>query len=296
MKQSDDNKTIPMTSVASGKGHEIAPDVYYYTNQIVNVVFIGAPDQKGWVLVDAGMPHSAEELIKVAEERFGVNKPAAIVLTHGHFDHVGSIVGLLEKWHVPVYAHLLEFPYLTGKLPYPDPDVTVEGGMLAKLSFMYPHKPVDITEALHEIPLMDHGVPHLPGWQWLHTPGHSPGHISLFRESDRMLIAGDAFITVKADSFYKVLMNKTEVNGPPVYLTTDWKAARTSVEKLALLHPSTAITGHGSAVSGDELKKGLARLVTDFDEMAIPDHGKYVKEDDKASNKKEKPDSGERAF
>lgn len=282
--------------MASGKGHEIAPDVYYYTNQIVNVIFIGKPGDRNWVLVDAGMPHSADELIRVAQERFGDHKPAAIILTHGHFDHVGSIVGLLEKWHVPVYAHLLEKPFLTGKQAYPDPDATVEGGMLAKMSFIYPHKPIDITEALHEIPLMDHAVPHLPGWKWLHTPGHSPGHISLFRESDRMLIAGDAFITVRADSFYKVLMNKTEVNGPPRYLTTDWKAAKSSVEKLALLHPFTVITGHGTAVSGDELKEGLAKLVTEFDTMAIPDHGKYVKPDDKGQHARDMKDSGERAL
>ncbi len=94
-----------MTSVSSGKLREVAPDVAYYTNQIVNLVMIGTPGSD-WVLVDAGMPKSGDEIIKVAEERFGINKPPqAIILTQGHFDHVGSIVDLILKWSVAVYAH-----------------------------------------------------------------------------------------------------------------------------------------------------------------------------------------------
>jgi glyoxylase-like metal-dependent hydrolase (beta-lactamase superfamily II) len=76
-----------------------------------NVVFIGTPTH--WVLVDAGMPKSGDELRLVAEDLFGAgSKPAAIVLTHGHFDHVGGIVHLVKHWNVPVYAHPMEFPFL----------------------------------------------------------------------------------------------------------------------------------------------------------------------------------------
>src|SRR4051812_40531287 len=112
MHQSKDSKVIPMTSVSSGKLREVRSDVAYYTDQIVNVIFIGTP--KHWVLVDAGMPKGGDEIRLVAEDRFGSgSKPAAIILTHGHFDHVGGIVYLIEHWGVPVYAHPLEFPYLT---------------------------------------------------------------------------------------------------------------------------------------------------------------------------------------
>src|SRR4051812_5446489 len=112
MRQSKDSHGIPMTSLQSGKGYQIKPDIYYYTNQIVNVIFIGQPGKSGWTLVDAGMPNSGGEIIEVAETRFGKDSvPDAIVLTHGHFDHVGSIVHLLDHWkNVPVYAHPLEFP------------------------------------------------------------------------------------------------------------------------------------------------------------------------------------------
>lgn len=281
MKQSDDNKFIPMTSVNSGKGREVNRDIFYYTNQIVNLIMIGEPRGDHWVLVDAGMPGSGEDIVKVAEERFGKGtRPAAIILTHGHFDHVGSLVHLVNEWKVPVYAHPLEFLYLTGEKRYPEPDTTVEGGLLAKISSIYPIEPINISEVLRELP-EDNTVPELPGWKWIHVPGHAPGQVALFRESDKTLIAGDAFVTVKQDSFYKVLMQKTEVHGPPVYLTTNWEMARESVQKLEALKPIKAITGHGTAMQGKELQDGLAQLVRDFEEKAVPSHGKFVRDPNK---------------
>lgn len=263
-----------MTSVSGGKGYEVRPDVYCYTNQIVNLVMIGDREAGDWFLVDAGMPHSAEEIHAVAEDRFG-RPPKAVVLTHGHFDHVGSIVGLLEKWHVPVYSHPFEFPYLTGEKSYPVPDTSVEGGLLAKIAFIFPVKPIDIKEVL--LPLSAAGViPGMPGWKWVHTPGHSPGHISLFRESDRTLLSGDAVITVRQDSFYKVLLQKKEINGPPRYLTTDWDAAWESVKKLGALAPGVMVPGHGGDMSGEELTQGLRMLADRFDRLAVPAHGRYV--------------------
>lgn len=278
MQQSDDNKFIPMTSVSSGIGREVRPDVYYYTNQIVNFVLVGNPSGGDWVLIDAGMPKCTSEVKQVCEARFGEHsKPAAIILTHGHFDHVGSLVGLLEAWgNVPVYAHPLEFPFLTGQQAYPEPDTTVEGGMLAKISSIYPHEPINISGA-SLLPLPEGGsVPHMPGWGWLHTPGHSPGHVALFREQDRVLISGDAVITVKQDSMYRVLVQKEEVQGPPRYLTTDWQAAWDSVRKLAALQPQLIVPGHGTYMEGEELAIGLSKLAAEFDTIAIPDHGKFV--------------------
>lgn len=276
MEQSKDNKYIPMTSVNSGKGREVGVDVYYYTDQIVNLVMVGMPNEGNWVLIDAGMPKSGKEIIEVARERFGDRPPVAIVLTHGHFDHVGSIVDLLYEWNVPVYAHPFEVPFLTGEQAYPEPDTSVEGGMLAKISSIYPNEPINIREKLELLP-PDGSVPHLPGWQWIHVPGHSPGQVAFFREEDRLLISGDAFITVRQDSFYKVLIQDKEVNGPPRYLTTDWDAAWESVKRLQVLNPQTVIPGHGSAMEGEELKEGLQELVQGFRELAIPDHGKFVK-------------------
>lgn len=278
MKKNEDDKFIPMTSVSGGKKREVKEDIFYYTNQIVNVIFIGKPEDENWILVDAGMPKSGEKILEVAADRFGKdNSPVGIILTHGHFDHIGAIIDLVEQWNVPVYAHPLEFPYLTGEKAYPEPDPSVEGGMLAKISSVYPHEPINIKQVLKELP-SDQTVPWLPEWKWIHTPGHSPGHVSLFRERDRALIAGDAFVTVKQDSLYKVLVQKKEVHGPPRYLTTDWNAAWDSVRKLGALQPNITVTGHGSAMEGEELRTGLLTLMEKFESMAIPDYGKYVKE------------------
>ncbi|MEN2768787.1 MBL fold metallo-hydrolase [Ornithinibacillus xuwenensis] len=274
--EGSDMKFIPMTSLQSKMGQAIAEDVYYYTDQIVNIIFIGEPNSKKWFLVDAGMPKSAPEIVSAAEERFGEGaKPEAIILTHGHFDHVGGLVALLRKWDVPVYAHEAEFPYLTGEKSYPEPDTTVEGGMLAKISAIYPNEPIDIGFHLKALP-HDFQIPGLNEWKWIHTPGHSPGHVSFYREKDGLLISGDAFITVRQDSFYKVLLQKAEVNGPPRYLTTDWIAAKNSVVELQRLQPSRVIPGHGMYLEGKDFKNGLAHLVENFEEIAVPDYGKYI--------------------
>lgn len=267
---------IPVTSVGSGVGVEAVPDLYCHTIQIVNIVMVGQRDSKQFVLIDAGMPESADEIISVAEERFGANsRPKAIILTHGHFDHVGAVVDLVKHWNVPVYAHELELPFLTGQKSYPKPDATVEGGAVAKMSPFFPIEPVNLGEKVQALPA-DGTVPHLADFRWIHTPGHSPGHVSLFRDKDRSLIAGDAFVTVKQDSLYKVFTQEVEINGPPRYLTTDWPAARDSVKKLAALRPAVAVCGHGMPVSGELLSSNLDRLVNKFDQIAIPDYGKYV--------------------
>lgn len=282
----EDKKSIPMTSFRSGKGEEVTGDVYYYTNQIVNIIMVGSPETGKWVLIDAGMPNSAEEIIKAAEKRFGKNtKPEAILLTHGHFDHTGSLVDLLEVWDVPVYAHEYELLYLTGEKRYPEPDTSVEGGMLAKLSSLYPIEPIDISKNLKQLPPSGM-VPHSAEWKWIHVPGHSPGQVAFFREKDRLLVAGDAFVTVKQDSLYKVLVQQKQVCGPPVYLTTNWEMAEESFIKLANLRPEKAITGHGQMMEGEELKKGLADLKINFKEKAVPEFGKFTGTKKDTKNKK----------
>lgn len=77
-----------------------------------------------------------------------------------------------------------------------------------------------------------------------HTPGHSAGHISLFRSSDGLLIAGDAFVTTIQESAFFAITQKKEVHRPPAYYTSDWDAAHQSVKILAALHPEIAVTGH----------------------------------------------------
>jgi len=277
MSYGDDYHYVPGMTKSTYTGSEALTDLYSFTIQIANICFVGHPETHDYVLVDAGMPKSANKIITTAQERFGdESRPKAIILTHGHFDHVGSIVELVDYWDVPVYAHSEELPFLTGQKNYPEPDASVEGGMIAKMSPMFPNEAVNLGDHVEALP-KDGSVPHMEGWRWIHTPGHTPGHISLFRDEDRALIAGDAFITVKQDSLFKVLMQTEEINGPPIYFTTDWEAAWESVKKLQDLNPSVAVTGHGRPSSGERLSDGLEQLVDKFYEIGMPEYGKYVK-------------------
>lgn len=83
----------------------------------------------------------------------------------------------------------------------------------------------------------------MPDWQWIHTPGHTEGHISLFREKDRVLLAADAFTTVK---------------------------------QLRDLNPSLVIPSHGRPMKGEELTRHLNMLVNHFDGIAKPEQGRFV--------------------
>ena len=116
----------------------------------------------------------------------------------------------------------------------------------------------------------------MPEWRWIHTPGHSPGHVSLYRDRDQTLIAGDAFITTKQESAYAALFQTPEMHGPPQYFTIDWEKAKSSVESLAALRPSLVVTGHGRAMSGPDMTAALAGLAERFDQVAVPRTGTYV--------------------
>jgi glyoxylase-like metal-dependent hydrolase (beta-lactamase superfamily II) len=256
----------------------VAPDLAYLRTGIVNVCLFGRPGAPNgsWVLIDAGIPGMAARIVRAAQEWIGPwARPAAIVLTHGHFDHVGSLHILAEQWDVPVYAHRLEHPYLSGRSAYPPPDPTVGGGAMARLSGLYPRKPINLGQRLRALP-DDGSVPGMPGWRWIHTPGHTPGHVSFFRDADRTLIAGDAFVTTKQESALAILTQRPELHGPPAYFTQDWDAARRSVERLAELEPLRVITGHGPPLQGPQMLSGLHDLARNFDRLAVPAHGRYV--------------------
>jgi len=253
---------------------KVADGVFHTKIIFVNSYFVDTPENApgSFVLIDTGMPYSATRIMGAVENRYGAGaKPTAIVLTHGHFDHAGSALSLAEEWNVPVYAHRLEMPFLTGKSDYPPQDPTV-GGAIAQMSRFFPHGGYDLKTHVYALPESGE-IAEMRGWQLLHTPGHTAGHVSLWRESDRTLLAGDALTTMNLDSWTAQMTEKKEFCGPPKPFTTDWQAARRSVELLAELEPRVVAAGHGAPIDDANTAEQLKELARHFD---APRKGRYV--------------------
>jgi glyoxylase-like metal-dependent hydrolase (beta-lactamase superfamily II) len=249
---------------------EVAPGVTYMTALLANLHMMDVPENAGFVLVDTGVAGSGIAIKAAIAARYGEDaKPLCIVLTHGHLDHAGSVASLARDWNVPVYAHRLELPYLTGKSSYPPPDPTV-GGAMAQFSRFFRKKPYDIGDRVHAIP-ESMSLDELPGWRIIHTPGHTPGHVSLFRESDRVLVAGDAISTLNQKSLWNVLIQARRFASPPQYYTSDWDKAEASMRMLADLRPEHILCGHGKPIS--HAADGFAEFVRNF---RRPEKGRYV--------------------
>jgi len=257
-----------MTTVAAGV-HQLL------IQRFVNVYFVDAGEPGQWVLVDTGMPGSAKTIRAEAEKLYGPGaKPEAILLTHGHLDHVGSALDLAQAWGVPVVAHPLEAPYLTQKAFYPPADPTV-GGSLGFASRFFPRDLPNLTDVLEPLPLDSEDAPYLPGWRWVHVPGHAPGQIALWRAADHTLLGADAFATTNHESIPDVLLNVAKISVAGAPFNYDWQQCRESVQKLAALEPRNIGCGHGPAQNGLEALYALQKLANDY---PIPTHGRYHSE------------------
>lgn len=252
-------------------------DVHGFRSVLVNYYFIRtAPGARGWVLVDAGLRGGGRRIMREAARRFGPNNPPrAIVLTHGHFDHVGALPWLLQRWRVPVFAHPDELPFLHWRQPYLPPDPKVGGGLLALSSALYPRWVAQFDAVVQPLDA-DGGVPFLPGWQWIHAGGHTPGQVALWRETDRVLISADALVTTRQESLFSVLRQTPEVRPPPAYFTPDWSGAYDSLLRLRALQPAIVASGHGIPLGGEFLHHGIEQLVADFPHRGLPKRGRYV--------------------
>ncbi len=254
---------------------DVANGVWMMTDIFVNLYFVQDQHSDRWVLIDTGTAVASSRIQKMAARLFGkATPPEAIILTHGHFDHSGSVKELANAWNVKVYAHPMEMPYLTGRSSYPPAEPGVGGGLIAWMSGLLPLTPIDIRQHVHSLP-QDGKVPGLSGWTWLHTPGHAPGHVSLYREADGLLIAGDALATTKAESIFATLTKQEHLSGPPPYVVYDWSAAEKSVKTLSGLQPKTVASGHGPVMHGEGVAHKLNQLADDFQRLSVPQRGRY---------------------
>ncbi len=259
---------------------EVAPGVFILQGMLVNVFLLKGREGE-CVLVDSGFSFwraPIERALGELEQR-GL-KLCAVVVSHGHADHVGTARYFAEKHGVPIYAHRLELPFINGTSSYPPPDATI-GGPHAFLSRIVDDRGRDLGPHLRSLEMgeawcaSEGEVPELPEWRWIHTPGHSPGHIALYRERDRVLIAGDAVGSVNFDTWRVFLAPKAEVwRGESPYIS-NWKQAESSVRLLARLQPEAVLCSHGPPLKGHGIAQQLGLFAAHY---PFPSHGRYVKE------------------
>ncbi|EMY5508053.1 MBL fold metallo-hydrolase [Bacillus wiedmannii] len=178
-------------------------------------------DDEMAVLIDTGFPGQFED-IQVEMERVGipVDKLNVLILTHQDIDHIGSLPDLLKNGvsDIKVYAHELDKPYIEGELPLLK-DGNVENPPKGKVS----NTVIDGQE-----------LPYCGGIQILHTPGHTPGHISLYLKQSKTLIAGDSMYSVNG-----------KLGGIHAPTTLNVKEAQQSLKKYLNLEIETVVCYHG---------------------------------------------------
>ena len=237
---------------------EIAPDVYClgpWGRVQTDVYFVCSGSS--WVLIDAGWAKDSPRIERAAESLFGAGaRPAAILLTHCHPDHAGAALQLAHDWDCAVWMHPAELPFATGDFAvmraYAGPlDRTVVLPLMRAMGSRR-REAMLARSSLGEVArTFEPGaeVPGLPGWECIPTPGHTPGHVSYFRPRDRVLISGDALMTLKVNTVSGLLLQQPGLSGPPWYTTWSQRAARASIGTLARLEPTVLAGGHGTPMT-----------------------------------------------
>jgi glyoxylase-like metal-dependent hydrolase (beta-lactamase superfamily II) len=281
-------KEASSSKLDTGMCQEIAPGVHWREVgkgiSRSNVYFVQSGSS--WVLIDAASANCSRLIQKTAESLFGaITRPVSILLTHDHPDHAGSALELARMWGCPVYVHPDELPLtdirdLSTVEKYANP---LDHWIILPLLRLMPRRRVEsmLSKAsLKEVvQAFDPGapIPGLPDWECIHTPGHTPGHVALFRTTDRVLITGDAIVTVNLNSFWGFLLwglklNKQRVSVPPWYSTWNRQAAKESVAALARLEPRVLASGHGVPMTGKETARELRAFVDRFSSPAARKH------------------------
>ena len=251
----------------AGAPRRIAPGVHWVVVgrglMRSNVYFVRS--EPSWVLVDAGSADCATAIRRAAESLFGEgDSPSAILITHGHPDHVGSARDLARSWDCAVWVHPDELPMVRGDLAairnYANPLDRWVVLPLLRLKGAKRAEAVVARASLGDVARSfdpSAGVPGLPDWEAVPTPGHTPGHVVFYRSRDRVLISGDALVTMNLNSAWGLLRKSQELSGPPRYATWDWRVAKESVARLAELEPTVVAGGHGTPMSGPQLPGSL---------------------------------------
>ncbi|WP_078552887.1 MBL fold metallo-hydrolase [Bacillus alkalicellulosilyticus] len=135
-------------------------------------------DAKKMVIFDPG--GNGEQLNEwIAEQGF---EPIAILLTHAHFDHIGAVDVVRQRWNIPVYLHKNEEDWLA------NPEKNGSAFFMGDAA---------ITASKADHLLEKDGTLNVGSFSFtvLHTPGHSPGSVSYYFEKENVVFSGDALFS-----------------------------------------------------------------------------------------------------
>jgi glyoxylase-like metal-dependent hydrolase (beta-lactamase superfamily II) len=202
---------------------KLADDLYQlggFPPNAINVYLAGD------VLIDAASRHAGRRILRQLKGR----TVTAHALTHAHSDHQGSSHQVCETLGIPLWcgeldAAAVEDGRIAERLPK-HPINTVIG-------FAFTGPPHPVARRLHE-------GDEVAGFQVLDTPGHSAGHVSYWRESDRVLICGDVYTNIDT------LTGLPGLHEPKSFFTPDPRRNRQSMRRLAELEPALVCFGHGA--------------------------------------------------
>ncbi len=215
---------------------EVAPQVYQITRMMCNVFLVA---EEELTLIDTGWRGSARRILdSVQKLGRSPEEITLIIITHHHPDHTGSLAELKRLTNAKVALHKADAQYFTGKLKEPP----LFKGWYRPLNlllwpillFLRP-KPADVDIILED----GDELPELGGLRVIHTPGHTPGSISLFSPKRRLIFTGDT----------TACFLPGRLSGPLRIFSFDMAQGRESVEKLAQLEFDILCMGHGSAVT-----------------------------------------------
>jgi glyoxylase-like metal-dependent hydrolase (beta-lactamase superfamily II) len=192
----------------------------------------------GDVLVDTGIKSSAATIVRMLEGR----SVSAIALTHAHGDHAGAMKHLAARFGVPVWCGAADREAAeTGRLVL---SPTLRRRRLSTLgNAVAGFAGTPVARALVD------GDSLAAGFTVLDTSGHSPGHVSFWREADRTMVCGDVFFNMH------LLTTIPGLRQPPDLFTPEPARNRESERKLAALNPATVGFGHGPVLTDDAAGK-----------------------------------------